>query len=66
MKMIENNKPKWRDIRRKIKNGEELTAAEERKLDRWAFAWMFISIGVSFPLSIAALVLSLLTVLCKP
>lgn len=59
-------KVSWRTIRRKIKNREELTDDEQYKLDRAAYIWMYISIGVSLPMAIASIVLSLLTVLCMP
>lgn len=64
--MIMSKKAYWREIRRKIKNGDTLTGDEQRKLDKWVYVWIFISIGVSLPMSLVAITLSLLTVLCKP
>lgn len=60
------NKVSWRSIRRKIKDREALTDDEQYKLDRAVYIWMYISIGVSLPMAIASIVLSLLTILCKP
>lgn len=57
---------RWRDIYRKLKSGVALSEEEQMKLDRWSYVWMFISIGVSLPIAITALALSLLTILCRP
>lgn len=54
----------WRTIRRKIKNGEKLTDNEQWKLDRAAYVWMFISMGVSLPMAIASIVLCFITLYC--
>lgn len=56
----------WREIHRKLKHGEPLAAAEQEKLDKWAYVMVFVAIGISLPVALCAIVLSLLTVLCMP